>query len=69
LVISNSLIIRARLSDGRTFVLPIDYAAVGTILPGLDQIIVRLIPELAGAGQVILTIDGFADSQPSLPIQ
>jgi uncharacterized repeat protein (TIGR01451 family) len=69
LVISNTLIIRARLSDGRTFILPVDYVGVGKILPGLDQIIVRLIPELAGAGQVTLSIDGFADCQVSLPVQ
>jgi uncharacterized repeat protein (TIGR01451 family) len=69
LVISNSLVVRARLSDGRTFVLPVDYVGVGKILPGLDQIIVRLTPELAGAGQVTLSIDGFADSQVSLPVQ
>jgi Domain of unknown function DUF11/Putative metal-binding motif len=69
LVISNSLIIRARLSDGRTFVLPVDYAEIGKILHGLDQLIVRLTPELAGGGLVVLSIDGFADSQVSLPVQ
>ena len=69
LVISNSLVVRARLSDGRTFVLPVDYAVVGKILPGLDQIIIRLRPEIAGVGQVVLTIDGFVDSQVYLPVQ
>jgi hypothetical protein len=69
LIISNSLVIRARVSDGRTFVLPIDYAGAGKIFPGLDQIIVRLTPELAGAGPVILMIDGTTDSQISVPIQ
>jgi Domain of unknown function DUF11/Putative metal-binding motif len=69
LIISNSLVVRARSSDGRVFVLPIDYAGAGKILPGMDQIIVRLTPELVGAGQVILTIDAAADSQISLPVQ
>jgi uncharacterized repeat protein (TIGR01451 family) len=69
LVVSNSLVIRARLSDGRTFVLPVDYVGIGKILPGLDQLIVRLTPELAGAGQVTLSIDGFMDSQVSLLVQ
>jgi uncharacterized protein (TIGR03437 family) len=69
LIISNSLIIRARTNDGRTFLLPVDYAGAGKILPGLDQVIVKLIPELAGAGQVTIMIDGFPESQVSLPVQ
>lgn len=69
LIISNGLIIRARTNDGRTFLLPIDYAGAGKILPGLDQVIVKLIPELAGAGQVTIMIDGFPESQVSLPVQ
>jgi uncharacterized repeat protein (TIGR01451 family) len=69
LIISNSLVIRAKTSDGRSFVLPVDYAGAGKILPGLDQIIVRITPELAGAGQVMLTIDGSTESQIALPVQ
>jgi uncharacterized repeat protein (TIGR01451 family) len=69
LLFTNNLVIRARLSDGRSFVLPIDYAGVGKIMPGLDQIIIRLTPELAGAGQVTLSIDGETGSQVSLPVQ
>lgn len=69
LLISNSLVVRARTGDGRSFVLPVDYAGAGKILPGLDQVIIKLIPDLAGAGQVILTIDGFPESQVSLPVQ
>jgi uncharacterized protein (TIGR03437 family) len=66
LIISNSLVVRAKTVDGRIFVLPVDYAGAGKILPGLDQIIVRLMPELAGAGQVSLTIDGTTDSSAIL---
>jgi uncharacterized repeat protein (TIGR01451 family) len=69
LLFTNSLVIRARLSDGRSFVLPVDYATVGKILPGLDQIVVRLPPELAGAEQVTLSIDGETGSQVTLPVQ
>lgn len=69
LIISNGLIIRARTNDGRTFLLPVDYAGAGKILPGLDQVIIKLIPELAGAGQVTIMIDGFPESQVSLPVQ
>jgi uncharacterized protein (TIGR03437 family) len=41
LVITNSLVVRARTGDGRVFILPLDYAGAGKIMPGLDQIIVR----------------------------
>ena len=71
LIISNSLVVRARTADGRVFVLPVDYAGAGKILPGLDQILVRLTPELSGTGQVTLSIDGAAavDSQITLSVQ
>jgi hypothetical protein len=69
LVISNSLVVRAGTTDGRAFVLPVEYAGVGKILPGLDQIIIRLLPDLTGAGQVTLTIDGTTNSQITLPVQ
>jgi uncharacterized protein (TIGR03437 family) len=69
LLISNSLVIRARTSYGQMLLLPVDYAGAGKILPGLDQIIIRLTPDLSGVGQVMLTIDGFPESQVSLPVQ
>jgi hypothetical protein len=69
LIISNTLVIRAKTSDGRTFVLPVDYAGAGKILPGLDQIIIKLSPELEGAGQVLLSIDGYSLDQLFLPVQ
>jgi hypothetical protein len=71
LIISNNLVIRAKASDGRVFVLPVDYVGAGKILSGLDQIIIRLTPELSSTGQVTLSIDGAAavDSQITLPVQ
>lgn len=69
LIISNSLVIRAKTSDGRTFVLPVDYAGAGKIAPGLDQIIIKLIPELEGDGQILLSIDGYSLDQVALPVQ
>jgi hypothetical protein len=68
-ILSSSLIIRARTDSGSVFVLPIDYAGIGRILPGLDQVIVRLTPELAGASQVTLSIDGVTYGQVILPVQ
>ena len=69
LLFSNSLVIRAKTNDGHSFILPVDYAGAGKIMPGLDQVIVRLTPDLAGAGQVILMIDGATDNLVSLPVQ
>jgi uncharacterized repeat protein (TIGR01451 family) len=69
LIISNSLVIRARTGDGHMFVLPVDYAGAGKVIPGLDQVIIRLVSELAGASQITLSIDGAAGSQVILPVQ
>jgi uncharacterized repeat protein (TIGR01451 family) len=69
LIIFNSLTIRARTSDNHAFILPVDYASEGKIMPGLDQVIVRLTPELAGADQVMVSIDGYPESQVTLPVQ
>lgn len=69
LIISNNLIVRAKTNDGHTFLLSVDYVGVGKILPGLDQLIVRLTPHLVGVGQVMLMIDGFPESQVSLSVQ
>jgi uncharacterized protein (TIGR03437 family) len=69
LIISNSFVIRATSKDGRTFVIPVDYAGAGKIMPGLDQIIIRLSSELVGTGQITLSIDGAADSQGFLFVQ
>jgi hypothetical protein len=69
LIFSNSLVIRAKTNDGRSFVLPVDYIGIGKIMPGLDEIIVRLTPDLAGAGELTLTIDGSTDNLVSLSVQ
>ena len=48
--------VEARLGDGRTFMLPVEYAGANGTLRGLDQVIVRLTSDLAGAGNVQLTV-------------
>ncbi|HTG86106.1 MAG TPA: hypothetical protein VL907_03695, partial [Pyrinomonadaceae bacterium] len=45
-----------RLYDGRVFTLPVEFAGEQGVLPGLDQVTVRLITELKGAGSVQLTV-------------
>ena len=49
-------LVEARTADGRVFDLPIEFAGATESVPGLDQINVVLIPELAGAGAVQLKI-------------
>jgi len=48
--------VEARLSDGRVYTLPVEFAGEQGVLPGLDQVTVRLISELKGAGTVELTL-------------
>jgi uncharacterized protein (TIGR03437 family) len=53
---AESVAVEARLSDGRVYNLPVEFAGEQGVLPGLDQITVRLITELRGAGSVQLTL-------------
>ena len=48
--------VEARTSDGRVFNLPVEYAGAQGDVTGLDQVNVVLVPELANAGTVQLTI-------------
>jgi uncharacterized protein (TIGR03437 family) len=68
---AESVSVEARLSDGRVFILPVEFAGEQGTLPGLDQINVRLIPELRGAGSVELTliIEGVRSNAPRIVIQ
>ncbi|HVF49592.1 MAG TPA: hypothetical protein VNA19_05875 [Pyrinomonadaceae bacterium] len=54
--LAESVAVQARLSDGRTYLLPVEYAGAQGQYAGVDQITVRLIQELQGAGNVELTI-------------
>ena len=54
--VAESVALAARTSDGRAFWLPVEFAGGSRALPGLDQLIFRLIPELRGAGVVQLTL-------------
>lgn len=54
--LAESVTVQARLRDGRTFSLPVEYAGLSGSFPGLEQVNVVLIPELQGAGSVDLTI-------------
>jgi uncharacterized protein (TIGR03437 family) len=53
---AESVMIEARLQDGRVFQLPVEFAGRQNTWAGLDQINVVLLPELKGAGSVELTL-------------
>ncbi|HEY0730118.1 MAG TPA: hypothetical protein VGD38_18675, partial [Pyrinomonadaceae bacterium] len=53
---AESISVEARGSNGNVYTLPVEFAGAQGVLPGLDQITVRLIPELRGAGVVQLTL-------------
>jgi uncharacterized protein (TIGR03437 family) len=54
--VAEGISVEARLSDGRAFILPVEYAGPQGSMVGLDQINVVLAPELRGAGNVELTV-------------
>ncbi|HEY0077641.1 MAG TPA: hypothetical protein VGB73_03275 [Pyrinomonadaceae bacterium] len=54
--VAESVTVEARMRDGRTFMLPVEYAGAQETLPGLDQLTVRIVPELRGAGSVELVV-------------
>lgn len=54
--LAESVTVEARASDGRVFMLPVEFAGAQGTLPGLDQVNVVLVPELSGAGSVQLTV-------------
>lgn len=53
---AEAVTVEARLGDGQVFTLPVKYAGVQGVLPGLDQVTTVLIPQLKGAGTVQLTL-------------
>jgi uncharacterized protein (TIGR03437 family) len=53
---AESVSVEARTSGGRIYQLPVEFAGVSGQSYGVDQVNVRLIPELTGAGTVELTI-------------
>jgi uncharacterized protein (TIGR03437 family) len=53
---AESVIVKARLSSGVEISLPVEFAGRQTAMIGIDQVIVRLTPELKGAGVVTLKL-------------
>jgi uncharacterized protein (TIGR03437 family) len=67
---AESVSVEARLTDGRVYMLPVEFAGEQGVLPGLDQITVRLITELKGAGTVQLTliVNGQRSNAPTVVV-
>ncbi len=53
---SESIMVEARTSDGRTYLLPVEFAGAQGEIAGMDQINIVLLSELRGAGAVELTV-------------
>ena len=68
---AESISVEARASNGQIYSLPVEFAGPQGVLPGLDQINVRLIPELRGAGlvQMTLVIGGRRSNTPTVFIK
>ena len=67
---AESVQIEARLANGRTFMLPVDFAGAQGQVPGLDQVTFRVISQLTGAGNVQLTliVGGRRSNAPSIVV-
>lgn len=63
LLIQNSLIIRVTCQSGSQSILKQDFATTVPSFPVLQQITIRVPPELVGCGQARLQIDGSEDNQ------
>jgi uncharacterized protein (TIGR03437 family) len=63
--------VEALLVDGRILSLPVEFAGPQGALPGLDQITVRLLPEMKGAGlvQMTLIVGGRRSNTPTVFIK
>ncbi len=53
---AESVVVEARKSTGPPIQLPVEFAGAQGNLPGMDQVIVTLVPSLKGAGTVRLTL-------------
>ena len=54
--LAESMTVEARARDGRTWLLPVEYAGLQGKVAGLDQVIVMLPQDMAGAGSVEITL-------------
>ena len=69
--LAESVTAEVRTQDNRVFYLPVEFAGGESLVADLDSINIRLIPELAGAGTVQLTIivNGVRSNSPTFFIR
>ena len=53
---AEAVAVEARLGDGRVISLPVEFAGSTGTMRGMDQVTIRLTPDLAGAGSVQITV-------------
>ena len=69
--LAESVTAEVRTQDNRVFNLPVEFAGGESLIADLDSINIKLIPELAGAGTVQLTIivNGVRSNSPTFFIR
>jgi uncharacterized protein (TIGR03437 family) len=67
---AESVVVEAKLRN-KVFVLPVEFAGAQSILTGMDQITVILVPELRGIGRVQLSVivNGQRSNAPTVEIR
>lgn len=53
---ADAVAVEARLADGRVISLPVEFAGSSGPVRGMDQVTIKLTPDLAGAGNVQITV-------------
>jgi uncharacterized protein (TIGR03437 family) len=68
---AESVTVEARLGDGRVVSLPVEFAGPQGALAGLDQVTVRLLPDMKGTGlvQMTLILGGRRSNTPTVVIK
>jgi hypothetical protein len=68
--VAESIAVEAHTQDGRTYLLPVEFAGGESLVAGLDNINVVLIQELQGAGLVDLTliVNGQRSNSPTIVV-
>jgi hypothetical protein len=69
--LAESISVEVRTQDGHVYSLPVEFAGGQSLVADLDNIDVRLIPELAGAGvgELTLIINGQRSNSPTIDLR
>jgi uncharacterized protein (TIGR03437 family) len=69
--LAESILVEAHTLDGRIYALPVEFAGGQSLIAGVDNINVVIIPELQGAGIIDLTlvVNGQRSNSPTIDIR